>query len=374
MKVLFDHFITGSPCDFVWTEGQIQVGDLDEWDWKFSSRGARYRCARAASEAAGFNLLETPDIPQAQFWKKHTQHPAWHRIASKAKFVDHLDRQVKRVIEFINDDTSSYYLNQFQVQQRLIDSLEPARVRDASLAEHGFIPDFHNMVEVPCYDNIRSSTGRMTVISGPKILTLQKDLRGSIVSRWDDGILVEVDFNALDARVLGWISGFDPAQGDMYEWIGKNSDAGDAPRSVVKEATLAAMYGMSKRNFALRFQDFPDAIDVYDKVRRLLKVRDLEEALASQARLINAFGRHLNDTSARVSHHVQSSAVDVACSGFDWLVQRVDQKKCLPIFLIHDAIVLDVKNDYIPHLENICKSGLFIPMINQYFPVKIRRF
>lgn len=374
MKIFFDHAVVGTPHDFFWIDGSIVLGDdADSYDWKFSTTERRYKCVRAASDAAGCNLVEEPNIPQASFWKKHTQYPAWHRIASKENLREYIDRQINRIVDFVSDKNQKYYVEQFQVQQRLIDQLTHARIVGPGLPEHGFVPDTRGFVAVPEYDNCHSSTGRMTVRNGPKILTLPKDQRGCIISRWDDGVIVEVDFNALDARVLGWISGHAAQPGDMYEWIG--SEAGiSAPRPVIKEATLAAMYGMSRRNFALRYQDMPDAIDLYEKVRTFMRVRELEERLSRQETLCNAFGRPLTSTSARISHHVQSSSVDVACSGFDWLVQQVDKEQCLPIFLIHDALVLDMRQGYLPELESLCKLGLRVPIIDQSLPVKIRRF
>ena len=374
MRVLFNSTVTGAPCDFLWQDGIIHTGDFETpYDWIFSFPGKRSKCIRSASEAAGCDLVVTPCTPQAKFWKKHTQHPAWCRILPKNDFRMHIEKQVKSVIEFLENDLNKYYLDQFQTQQRLIDFLQPSKVVNSSLSEHGFVPDCEGFVQVPSYDNAHSSTGRMTVRSGPRILTLPKDQRGCIVSRWSDGILVEVDFNALDARVLSWITGHDSVPGDMYEWIGKSSGI-DAPRSIIKEATLSAMYGMSKRNFALRYQDMPDAVDLYEKVRSFMQVKELEERLSRQDPLRNAFGRHLSSTNARISHHVQSSAVDVACSGFEWLVNQTDSDFCLPIFLIHDAIVLDIKKDYLGKIEEICKFGLLVPIIDQYFPVRIRRF
>lgn len=373
MKVLFDARLTGCPTGFMWCDGQIVFNEATGFDWRYDLGRQKFRSVGAASEAAGLNLAIEPNILSSGFWKKHTQHPAWSMIAPGDKFKAYLREQVERVISFLQDPKHEYFVTHFQVQQRLIDQLAPARIMGPGLPDHGFTPDARGFVAVPDYDNCHSSTGRMTVRNGPKILTLPKDQRGCIVSRWDDGVIVEVDFNALDARVLGWISGHVAQPGDMYEWIG--SEAGiSAPRPVIKEATLAAMYGMSRRNFALRYQDMPDAIDLYEKVRTFMRVRELEERLSRQETLCNAFGRPLTSTSARISHHVQSSAVDVACSGFDWLVQQVDKEQCLPIFLIHDALVLDVRQGYLPELESFCKSGLRVPIIDQSLPVKIRRF
>lgn len=372
MRVFFGSDLTGASQDFVWQDGEITTGSR-EANWRFESSGPRYKCVRAASEAAGCDLVITPDVPQAKFWRKHTQHPAWSKIVRQEEFRRHLLSQIQLVVDFLQDEESSYYTTCFQNQQKLLDSLRPSRVSGDKLVEHGFVPDALGFVAIPQYDNVHSSTGRMSITSGPKILTLQRSLRDSIVSRWPDGEIVEVDYNALEARVLTWISGNDLPAEDLYGWIGEHAGAKGVQRSVVKEATLAATYGMSKRNFALRYQDMQDAPEIYQNVRKILKVEELDGRLAKMPQLKNAFGRRLSDTTSRVSHHVQSSAVDVACSGFLDLLSAVDSSCVVPIFLVHDAIVLDVKRSYLLELEKICKNGLFVDIVGHHFPVKMGR-
>lgn len=374
MRLFIDSRLVGSASNFVWDDGKIAVNDDAECHWYLRHAGKRHKCVRAASEAAGYNLLSDPVVPQAAFWRKHTPNPAWCRILSKEQFRIYLEEQIQRVLNFVEDPRNAYFTSHYQVQQSLIDRLQPGRVIDDSLSDHGFLPDADGFVRVPDYDNAHSSTGRMSIQGGPKILTLPRGLRSRLTSRWADGKLVEVDFNSLEARVLGWISGHDQIAGDMYEWIGKESGAESAPRAIVKEATLSAIYGMSKRNFALRYQDMPDAIEIYENVRRLMGVQDLERRLASEQIFLNAFGRPLADTTAKVSHYVQSSAVDIACSGFHWLADAIDSRKALPVYLIHDAMVLDVKSEYLDELRTICKAGLPISTINQKFPVKVKEF
>jgi hypothetical protein len=374
VRIYFSHKKTGAKNDFIWEDGSLIVGDLGSFDWHLSDLQQRRGCVISASEAAGLNAIVAPSAPQARFWTKHTHHPAWHKILSRELFGAHLRDQVDQVTSFLLDEKHGYFTGAFQIQQELLDSLCRSAVRDGSLAEHGFVPKEDGTVDVPKYDNVHSATGRMSIKEGPRILILQRDLRKKIRSRWDDGELIEIDFNGLEARVLGWISGNDIGDDDAYTWIGKEAGFVDTPRAVIKEATLSAIYGMSKRNFALRYQDTPDAVEIYEAIRRLMRVKQLDDRLREMQDFSNAFGRPLGETSARISHHVQSSAVDVACSGFLGLVKNLDAEIAKPVFLIHDAIVLDVKKHAIPEIESICKSGLNIDIIDRIFPVKMRRF
>lgn len=374
MRIFFEQSIVGSPSSFVWEDGNIITNDDSCCDWRVDLERQRRGSLIAASEAAGCNLIIDPVVPQAQFWKKHTQHPAWCRILPKHEFSSHLQNQVNRVTDFVSDPAQEYFLTHFQVQQSLIDSLQPGRVSNDSLSSHGFIPDQNGFVPVPHYDNAHSATGRMSITAGPKILTLPRDLRHNLVSQWRDGELIEIDFNSLEARVLSWIAKNDPVSGDMYTWIGSQSGAGGTPRAVVKEATLAAIYGMSRKNFALRYQDMSDAVEVYESVRKLMHVQALDSRLRDMNPLLNAFGRRLPETTARISYHVQSTAVDVACHGFSWLVSQLDPSSAIPVYIIHDALVIDAKKSWIPRIEQICKDGLQVSIMKCNLPVKIRSF
>lgn len=373
MIVFFDSRSTGASSDFTWDNGEISIGRSHGHDWYFGVQTKRKGCVRAASEAAGCDLLSIPDVPQAAFWRKHTQHPAWSKILSKEAFSKHLRHQISTVVEFLENPDNEYFVTHYQVQQALIDALVPGRVIDDSLSEHLFLPDECGFLQVPNYDNLSSSTGRMSVTQGPRILTLPKDQRKKLISRWNDGVLIEIDFNALEARVLSWMAGNDAICGDLYEWIGKHADLGGMPRGIIKEATLSAVYGMSKRNFALRFQDAPDAVVAYEKVKQMMKIRALEERIAGLKRFQNEFGRPLRQDNASVSHYVQSSSVDIACHGFKWLIDKINPDFAVPVFLIHDAIILDVKSHYVDELRQICNSGLFVSLIDQHLPVKVRR-
>ena len=369
MRVFFDKDLVGSSKSFVWDDGRVSL--TDEADWYFDKSTSRYMRVRPASDAAGCDLVQTPRKPHVHFWKKHTQHPAWHRILSKADMTTHIQTQVNHVVSFLQEEAHAYYINQYQRQQQLLDALQPARAtRDDE--PHGVKLGRDGFAQVPCYDNVSSSTGRMSITDGPRILTMPKEARSIFVSRWGaEGTLLEVDYNALELRVLAWIQGFNVDTDDAYMWVARKIDSADTPRHIIKESILAAMYGMSRKNFALRYQDMPDAVDVYDKVRATLGVLDLERRLG-KGDFTNAFGRRLSDTTARISHYVQSSAVDVACDGFMHLVET--HPEIVPCFIIHDALVIDVHNDLLEDVKRGCKDGLHVGIINQQLQVRLRSF
>ena len=371
MRIFFDKAVLGSSKSFTWEDGRIDLTHEPDGAWRLDHRTARFNSIRHASEAVRCDLKIKPKNPHAQFWMKHTDNPEWYRILSKSDMSKHLQEQVNSVVGFMQDARHAYYIGQYQRQQKLLDALQPIKATRDDEA-HGIKLGRDGFAAVPHYDNISSATGRMSVTDGPRILTMPKDSRGIFVSRWGtDGSLMEIDYNALELRVLSWIQDLDIDMPDAYMWVARQIDGIDVPRHVIKEAILAAMYGMSRKNFALRYQDMPDAVDVYDRVRSLLGIHNLDVRLG-KGDFANTFGRHLADTTARISHYVQSSAVDIACDGFMHLVENMPN--VVPCFIIHDALIIDVHNDNINSVKKFCKDGLSVGIIDQQLEVRLRRF
>ncbi len=69
-----------------------------------------------------------------------------------------------------------------------------------------------------------------------------------------------------------------------------------------------------------------------------------------------------------VNNYIQSTAVDIALSYFSELCEKINLDLCKPIFIIHDALVLDVHKDYIDTCNNIIQAGYTCSQLG-YFPV-----
>lgn len=342
--------------------------------WFISNEGLYHNNIRAALHASGDIVIQSPKAPQTTFWLKHQRHPRWHRILTKKQFITFVKEIVEKYQIFISDDKNSYFLGKFQQQQRLLDMMKPAKINKDS--EHidaitDIKIDNNCFASIIRYDNWSSTTGRMTVLSGPKILTMQRDRRSVFKSRYTDGVLIEIDFNALDARTLLAIAGIDAPATDLYAFIADKCQL-QCDRSIIKEAVLAAMYGMSIKNFTARYESFPDAIDVLQSVKDFFNVKEIERKINSLSSMQNHFGRPLPNASKILSHYVQSTAVDVVCQGFLKIIDQIDEP--YPIFLIHDALVLDVKKSYVPQLKKIVERGIIIDGFESIFPLKCKEF
>ena len=67
---------------------------------------------------------------------------------------------------------------------------------------------------------------------------------------------------------------------------------------------------------------------------------------------------------------MQSSAVDVALSYFSSLTDLLDKDNVRFLFIIHDAVIIDVHHSYYDKFIEICSKGYTCPFLKN-FPVKI---
>lgn len=108
----------------------------------------------------------------------------------------------------------------------------------------------------------------------------------------------------------------------------------------------------------------------------LAMVDHLGERLAlcpASGRIINRFGRPLQvDPEAKnlfVNTYVQSTGVDVAMIGFNSIIEKLGKEGVRPLFVLHDALILDVKSDRKGDIEKI--TSIKIPSYELDFPLKL---
>ena len=97
-----------------------------------------------------------------------------------------------------------------------------------------------------------------------------------------------------------------------------------------------------------------------------LKLRLKEQFTHSGNRYIqNHYGRYIfcNDAKPYVllNYFIQSTAVDVALQGFTKIVKKIYgaqlQDVIVPMFVLHDALILDVHEDAYDAIPKLCKLG-----------------
>jgi hypothetical protein len=143
----------------------------------------------------------------------------------------------------------------------------------------------------------------------------------------EGNVLAQVDFISLEPRVA-YLLTHDDSPKDIY---GEMSTfvTGDVPRSKLKVATISALYGSAKVDQSIA-----------KEVSRFFNIDRIWSECLSGDKLYNLYGRPLNPESdhLKLSHYVQSTAVDVSLQAFSSFVDRYDIK---PYFMIHDSLVFE---------------------------------
>ena len=232
----------------------------------------------------------------------------------------------------------------------------------------------------PAKYNTVTKTGRMSIVSGPSFLTMKKATKSKIISRFQNGKIIEIDFSALEPRTALAIAGSKFAESDdVYAIIG--DILGVSSRPVAKQATISFLYGANITTIS-KLIDMP-LKSLRPKLNYLKQVFKYDEIISkihaelkANAYFKNYFGRVIFPDSNRdgvlFNNFCQSSAVDVALSGFASLLKQIKDKgmNTHNVCFIHDAVLLDVPESEIETLKQM--TGKLPTRLGINFPVKLK--
>ena len=114
------------------------------------------------------------------------------------------------------------------------------------------------------------------------------------------------------------------------------------------------------------------------------KAKGFDKAILNKASIVNEIGCRNNyygrpiwnieetKENKLINNYVQSTAVDIALSYFSELCDKINLELCKPVYIIHDALILDVHNDYISDIMNILDTGYNCEKLG-HFPVEIEK-
>ncbi len=324
----------------------------------------------------GIAQSKIQDRKSKVYWQYAMPHNVWR------EYVKNLVNQLW--INF-SDKDNSYYIDTHMRNRRVVWQLSRAalskqgylKVRDAERASlERFKPDQSGRVERSKYSFSKTVTGRMTISEGPNILTLKKENRKIFKSKFSNGKIVEIDLQSAEPRVALALFG-KSISGDIYENVSKSLDL-DIDRETAKIATLSALYGASQHALRSQLNSNTMAIKVLEAVKEYFSVLHLEKMINEQYKELgyvsNTHGRKIFSEIPSVNHFIQSSTVDVSFDIFENLLKKVKEMKidAVPLYIIHDAIILDVNPASYKDLVELCSNGFESKTARINFPVKIK--
>ena len=304
-------------------------------------------------------------------------------------FIDLYKKDIENAnIQLNKKDKNLNYLNKLHYNQKIFMNLNPAKINGISYRvfkeleknetilsglkkfkpRNGFCSNIE-------YNQANTITGRLTTTkNSPNILTLPARCRKIFESRWQqEGDLLYIDFKTLEPRVIRKINSKE-ASDDIYLEIANMLDF-EVDRIIIKRGIISTLYGstsaisgLSQERSNLVLEATKNYFDISAITKKASYVHDI-------GCRVNYFGRpiwNIEETQENkiVNNYIQSTAVDVALSYFSELCDKINLEMCKPIFIIHDALVLDVHKDYIEACNNIIRSGYTCSQLG-HFPIDI---
>ena len=385
--------------DFLGTPFHAEVsGDQIKWVNKIDESNFLFGCPSASNSIEAllhlYGLEVTEFVPKSfrrAFEQCGISDVPWHLALPKNLFMKRLKEVISELISIENVFNESEYPGFFVETNSLFSNLENAtidRPLTMALLKKNDCHALKSILEMskecrlplPKYDRVSTKTGRLTIKGGPQILTLNKEFRSIFSSSKAGGRLFEIDFVSLEPRVALNFAGVH-ASNDVYLSFLQDSNI-SVSRDTAKLAVLCSLYGAGNRRLDSLLQKEDTNVlgsQLVKAVSKYFKLPSLKRFLSNQARdgmIQNYFGRPIEVDSVResilVNNYLQSTAADVAIAGFNSFVKKF-AKKCKPLFIIHDALIIDVDKEHLDEIQRYVYNGYDMPTLGN-FPLKIKEF
>lgn len=298
----------------------------------------------------------------------------WQKVMPARAHLSFVKGLVSETVVAMANSPLDYYKSVWVPGNALLRSLQRVAIDSQLWREHvasgegnvpaiqSFAPDESGFARQVKYDRFKTLTGRLTVESGPQILTLKREHRNMLRSRHGaDGGIWALDFSNLEARILLYEYGRTCNDADLYGMIA--SELG-YDRKAIKGAVISELYGSSKWALGKHLGIHGKQLDEFvKKVKDYFSTSVLLERVKSQfvatGKVINRYGRPVTIDDPLdhifISYYGQSTGVDVTMMGFKHVVDLLQKEapKTCPVFLLHDAMFLDVHNDDLAVVQSI---------------------
>lgn len=181
-----------------------------------------------------------------------------------------------------------------------------------------------------CYDLFGTKTGRLATKKGSfPAMTLAKEFRQVVKSC--NGLFLEIDYNACEARVLLGLQGEKQIEEDIHQWNADNLFGGIS-REEAKKRFFSFLYDPTKQDRA---------------VERYYDRKTLLQQHYKDQKVMTCFGRTIEavDEYHALNYCVQSTASDMFLEQSLKISDMLKGKKSNVAFLNHDSITIDVAKE-----------------------------
>jgi hypothetical protein len=308
---------------------------------------------------------------------------------------------LKLFIDYCDDIDLSYYNNFFKKSKYAVSNLQQMsfnkdKLSYALLLNKGVKAATKNLtllggsnISSPLKMNMFGTrTGRLSVERGINILILPKNYRNVIQSKFSDGQVYILDFNAMEMRTAAHLIGNKDVLGidDLHCHFAEKVFGSANKRDLFKKMFFPLFFGASVNKIAgtcdITLDEANNAIKTTKKVFPFDKVIDLVTVTESNGSkcMSNCFGRPIfldkdltTESHKLVNYYIQSSAADLALQSLYQVVKytKENRLKSGPIYIHHDAIAIDVHPNEVEHVHVIKDIMENKNLFNIKFPVSV---
>jgi len=215
------------------------------------------------------------------------------------------------------------------------------------------------------YSMTNSATGRLTVVSGPQILTIPSEARTCFKSKYPNGSILQIDVISAEPKFALHLSGIRPPR-DVYKHVAETILENKVTRDQAKLITLCSLYGQSMKKLSEQLPDTVPARGVIQKTKKYFDSDFLLSRLKSEktrGKIRNAIGRPVvvpeGNPHLLISYYLQSSVAEGSLLMFSDFLEKT-QLTCDPLFVIHDALIVDCDEDSSKKLIEDQNFSLFL--------------
>lgn len=292
------------------------------------------------------------------------------RMVPKSVYEDHKHQLLNSCLKALSANVLGYWGNVWVKCSQIFDEFYPAKASEKAVDTDSL--DIHDgYYKTATYDRHSSKTGRLSQVSGLKVLNLNADSRDLIASSFEGGEILCVDFTALETTILmrnaGFITDVDP-----YIHI-SNELKLDLSREDAKQCVISSMYGSGKNKLSYL-------------IRRMLKCDELGESLLHESKsgtIRSLTGRPItvddDKQNTLINNTIQSTGVDVSLSGFSSLTRQMRQNGMCskPLYVLHDGLIIDVHPNELVWFNHQLKAisiDISDRLFSVPFGVKVKNF
>jgi hypothetical protein len=222
--------------------------------------------------------------------------------------------------------------------------------------------------------NYYTTTGRPSNrFDGINYAALNKEdkSRDCFISRFEDGKLVEIDFNSYHPRLIASLVGYDFGSEDVYEHLAKHYHNTQTPTKAqmlqAKEATFRQIYGgISKQYMHVPF--FKEASNLARQLWTYGNEHGYIESPISGRRLILANYTDISEYTL-FNYFIQMYETEFNTLMLEPILLGLIGRQTKPILYTYDSILFDVPASEMDHLmQNVIPKAIDL----QKFPIKIK--